>query len=53
MTPEELTPPAELRQPQRDRSHPPELSHRRRMLVLAICCMSLFIVGLDRSATVF
>jgi EmrB/QacA subfamily drug resistance transporter len=28
-------------------SHPAELSQRRRMLVLAICCMSLFIVGLD------
>jgi EmrB/QacA subfamily drug resistance transporter len=26
---------------------PPELSHGRRMLVLAICCMSLLIVGLD------
>jgi EmrB/QacA subfamily drug resistance transporter len=26
---------------------PPELSHSRRLLVLAICCMSLFIVGLD------
>ena len=26
---------------------PSELSYRRRMLVLAICCMSLFIVGLD------
>src|ERR1700710_1706419 len=26
-----------------------ELSHRRRMLVLAICCMSLFIVGLDNT----
>jgi EmrB/QacA subfamily drug resistance transporter len=25
----------------------PELSQRRRQLVLAICCMSLFIVGLD------
>ncbi|OLB80702.1 MAG: MFS transporter [Actinobacteria bacterium 13_2_20CM_2_71_6] len=25
----------------------PELSPRRRMLVLAICCMSLFIVGVD------
>ncbi|MGW4948484.1 DHA2 family efflux MFS transporter permease subunit [Actinoplanes sp. NPDC004185] len=25
----------------------PELSHRRRQLVLAICCLSLFIVGLD------
>ena len=25
----------------------PELSRRRRVLVLAICCMSLFIVGLD------
>ncbi|MHC3473342.1 MFS transporter [Streptomyces sp. 7R007] len=25
----------------------PELSHRRRFLVLAICCMSLLIVGLD------
>jgi EmrB/QacA subfamily drug resistance transporter len=24
-----------------------ELSHRRRILILAICCMSLFIVGLD------
>ncbi|MGI8334615.1 MFS transporter [Actinomadura scrupuli] len=27
----------------------PELSQRRRMLVLAICCMSLFIVGLDNT----
>jgi len=26
---------------------PTELSYRRRMLILAICCMSLFIVGLD------
>src|SRR5713226_7507904 len=26
---------------------PSELSSRRRMLVLAICCMSLFIVGID------
>src|SRR5215472_2429288 len=26
---------------------PGELSHSRRLLVLAICCMSLFIVGLD------
>jgi EmrB/QacA subfamily drug resistance transporter len=26
---------------------PNDLSYRRRMLVLAICCMSLFIVGLD------
>src|ERR1700733_8275076 len=26
---------------------PAELSQRRRLLVLAICCMSLFIVGLD------
>ena len=26
---------------------PQELSHRRKLLVLAICCMSLFIVGLD------
>jgi EmrB/QacA subfamily drug resistance transporter len=26
---------------------PNEFSYRRRMLVLAICCMSLFIVGLD------
>jgi EmrB/QacA subfamily drug resistance transporter len=26
---------------------PDALSHRRRQLVLAICCMSLFIVGLD------
>ena len=25
----------------------PELSPRRRLLVLAICCMSLLIVGLD------
>src|ERR1700748_2632137 len=25
----------------------PELSRRRRLLVLGICCMSLFIVGLD------
>jgi EmrB/QacA subfamily drug resistance transporter len=25
----------------------PELSHRRRLLVLAICCLSLFIVALD------
>jgi EmrB/QacA subfamily drug resistance transporter len=28
-------------------SHTAELSHSRRMLVLAICCLSLFIVGLD------
>ena len=27
----------------------PELTPRRRMLVLAICCMSLFIVGLDNT----
>ncbi|WP_042373682.1 MFS transporter [Streptacidiphilus neutrinimicus] len=27
----------------------PELSARRRLLVLAICCMSLFIVGLDNT----
>src|SRR5580693_3912907 len=26
---------------------PAELSHSRRLLVLAVCCMSLFIVGLD------
>src|ERR1700728_1217395 len=26
---------------------PADLSRRRRMLVLAICCMSLFIVGID------
>jgi EmrB/QacA subfamily drug resistance transporter len=26
-----------------------ELTHRRRLLVLAICCMSLFIVGLDQT----
>src|SRR5438445_10607329 len=26
-----------------------ELSRRRRLLVLAICCMSLFIVGLDNT----
>jgi hypothetical protein len=25
----------------------PDLSRRRRLLVLGICCMSLFIVGLD------
>ncbi|MFI7544028.1 DHA2 family efflux MFS transporter permease subunit [Actinoplanes sp. NPDC049599] len=25
----------------------PELSHRRRLLVLAVCCLSLFMVGLD------
>ena len=25
----------------------PELSRRRRLFVLAICCLSLFIVGLD------
>ena len=25
----------------------PELSRRRRYLILAICCLSLFIVGLD------
>jgi EmrB/QacA subfamily drug resistance transporter len=25
----------------------PELSHKRRMLILAICCTSLFIVGID------
>ncbi|WP_055700739.1 MULTISPECIES: MFS transporter [Streptomyces] len=28
---------------------PPELTHRRRMLVLAICCMSLLIVSLDNT----
>ncbi|MFF9766126.1 MFS transporter [Streptomyces sp. NPDC014636] len=28
----------------------PELSHRRRMLVLGICCMSLLIVSLDNTA---
>ncbi|MDF3147452.1 MULTISPECIES: MFS transporter [unclassified Streptomyces] len=28
----------------------PELSHRRRLLVLAICCMSLLIVSLDTTA---
>ncbi|MFF3306795.1 MFS transporter [Streptomyces sp. NPDC002952] len=28
----------------------PELSHRRRALVLAICCMSLLIVSLDNTA---
>ncbi|MFJ3716453.1 MFS transporter [Streptomyces sp. NPDC090057] len=28
----------------------PELSHRRRLLVLAICCMSLLIVSLDNTA---
>lgn len=27
----------------------PELTRRRRMLVLAICCLSLFIVGLDNT----
>jgi EmrB/QacA subfamily drug resistance transporter len=27
----------------------PELSHRRRMLVLAICCLSLFMVGIDNT----
>ncbi|GLY88665.1 MFS transporter [Actinoallomurus iriomotensis] len=27
----------------------PELAHRRRTLVLAICCLSLFIVGLDNT----
>ncbi|MGY0061959.1 MFS transporter [Streptomyces sp. LZ34] len=27
----------------------PELSHRRRMLVLAICCMSLLLVSLDNT----
>ncbi|KOG49436.1 transporter, partial [Streptomyces varsoviensis] len=26
-----------------------ELNHRRRMLVLAICCMSLLIVSLDNT----
>ncbi|MBT2400994.1 MFS transporter [Streptomyces sp. ISL-100] len=28
----------------------PELTHRRRLLVLAICCMSLLIVSLDNTA---
>ncbi|MER7304309.1 DHA2 family efflux MFS transporter permease subunit [Streptomyces griseoluteus] len=28
----------------------PELTHRRRMLVLSICCMSLLIVSLDNTA---
>src|SRR3979411_1942650 len=27
----------------------PELSRRRRLLVLAICCMSMLIVGLDNT----
>jgi EmrB/QacA subfamily drug resistance transporter len=27
--------------------HVPELTHRRRLLILAICCMSLLIVGMD------
>jgi hypothetical protein len=27
----------------------PELTARRRMLVLAICCMSLLIVGMDNT----
>ncbi len=27
----------------------PDLSHRRRLLVLAICCMSLLIVSLDNT----
>src|ERR1035441_3991067 len=27
----------------------PELSRRRRLLILAICCMSLIIVGLDNT----
>ncbi|CAM5639173.1 EmrB/QacA subfamily drug resistance transporter OS=Streptomyces albaduncus OX=68172 GN=FHS32_000498 PE=4 SV=1 [Streptomyces griseoloalbus] len=30
-------------------THMPELSHGRRMLVLAICCMSLLIVSLDNT----
>ncbi len=30
-------------------AHMPELSHGRRMLVLAICCMSLLIVSLDNT----
>ena len=40
-------------QPHRDppgagrRMSPRELSRGRRLLILAICCMSLFIVGLD------
>ncbi len=33
--------------PGREESTLPELSRRRRYLVLAICCLSLFIVGLD------
>jgi hypothetical protein len=32
---------------------PAEMTQQRRMLVQAICCMSLFIVGLDRSVQVF
>ncbi|GGZ72513.1 hypothetical protein GCM10010389_07360 [Streptomyces echinoruber] len=31
-------------------SRMPELSPRRRLLVLAICCMSLLIVSLDNTA---
>ncbi|MBB4684826.1 MFS transporter [Amycolatopsis jiangsuensis] len=27
----------------------PELNHRRRQIVLAVCCLSLFIVGLDNT----
>ena len=30
----------------------PELTRQRRLLVLAICCSSLFIVGLDNDGTV-
>ena len=36
-------------------SHPsggapvPEISHRRRLLILGICCLSLFIVGVDNT----
>lgn len=25
----------------------PEIPHRRRRLVLAVCCLSIFVVGLD------
>ena len=27
----------------------PEISHRRRLLILGICCLSLFIVGVDNT----
>jgi EmrB/QacA subfamily drug resistance transporter len=42
-----------LRTPQRKQGdQAPEENHRRRLLILAICCLSLFIVGLDNTIVI-